>query len=163
MNSTTIPFTIQLPPDMPFAFSLQALYERLETVTDRRDPRGVRYPLPALLLIAVLARLAGYRRREPMAAWARLRAADLAALLGLPRATMPHLSTWSRVLGDAVDGEELEPVLSAFFREQQAAAEGIRRAAASSWRWMARPCAARSPPGRPVACICWRWIGPTRA
>lgn len=56
-------------------------------MTGRRDPRGARSPLPALLLMAVLARLAGYRRLEPIAEWACLRAADLAALLGLLRAT----------------------------------------------------------------------------
>lgn len=159
MNSTTIPFTLQLPSDMPFAFSIQVLDERLETVTDRRDPHGVRYPLAALLLVALLGRRAGAPRLAPLADWARLRAADLAALLGLPRATMPHLSAWSRVLGDAIDVAEREQVLSAFCREQQAAAEGRRRAAASSWRWMARPCAARSPPGGPAACISWQWIG----
>jgi predicted transposase YbfD/YdcC len=123
MDSTTIPFTIQLPTAMPFAFSVQALLDRLQTLTDKRDPRGVRYPLDVLLLIAVLARLAGHSRLEPMADWARLRAAELAALLGLKRATMPHQSTWSRVLGHAIDVHELEETLGQFFRAQQAMAE----------------------------------------
>ncbi|NWG18777.1 MAG: ISAs1 family transposase, partial [Chloroflexi bacterium] len=105
----------------------QALLERLQTLTDHRDPRGVRYPLDVLLLIAVLARLAGHSQVEPMADWARLRAGEFATLLGLKRATMPHQSTWSRVLGHAVDVAELEAVLSAFFREQQATAEVAER------------------------------------
>ncbi len=120
MDSTTIPFSIQLPEEMPFAFSLQALAERLQTLTDKRKPRGIRYPLDVLLLVAVLARLAGYSRLEPMADWARLRAPALAPLLGLKRPTMPHQHTWSRVLAQAVDVEELEQVLGAFFAEQQA-------------------------------------------
>jgi predicted transposase YbfD/YdcC len=123
MDSTTIPFTIQLPTEMPFAFSVQALADRLQTLTDKRKPRGVRYSLDVLLLIAVLARLAGHSRLEPMADWARLRAGELAALLGLTRTTMPHQSTWSRVLGHAVDVRELEQVLGQFFREQHATAE----------------------------------------
>lgn len=123
MDSTTIPFAIQLPTDMPFAFSLQALLDHLQTLTDKRKPRGVRYPLDVLLLVAVLARLAGHSRLEPMADWARLRAGELAALLGLKRATMPHQSTWSRVFGQAVDVAELEATLSAFFRAQHATAE----------------------------------------
>jgi predicted transposase YbfD/YdcC len=123
MDSTTIPFTIQLPEDVPFAFSLQSLIERLQTLTDKRKARGIRYQLDVLVLIAVLARLAGYCRVEPMADWARLRAAELASLLGLKRATMPHQCTWSRVFGQAVDVEELEQLLGAFFREQQATAE----------------------------------------
>jgi hypothetical protein len=72
MDSPTIPFTIQLPTDMPCAFSLQALLDRFQTLTDKRKPRGVRYPLDVLLLVAVLARLSGHSRLEPMADWARL-------------------------------------------------------------------------------------------
>ena len=123
MDSTTIPFTIQLPEDVPFAFSLEALAERLHTLTDKRDPRGVRYGLDVLLLVAVLARLAGVTRLEPLADWARLRAAELAALFGIKRQTMPHHSTWSRVFAHAIDVDELERTLGAFFQEQQASAE----------------------------------------
>lgn len=123
MDSTTIPFTVQLPAEMPFVFSLQGLHERLQMLRDKRKPRGVRYPLDVLLLVAVLARLAGYTRLEPLADWARLRAHDLALLLGLERVSMPHRSTWSRVLGHAVDVDELECVLGQFFQEQQATSE----------------------------------------
>jgi hypothetical protein len=56
MHSTTIPFAIQLPDDVPFAFSVQALAERLVTLTDKRKARGLRYPLAVLLTIAVLAK-----------------------------------------------------------------------------------------------------------
>jgi predicted transposase YbfD/YdcC len=128
MDSTTIPFTIQLPSELPFVFSLQALAERLQTLPDKRDPRGVRYRLDVLLLVAVLGRLAGYSRLEPLAHWARLRGADLAALLGLKRSSMPHQSTWSRVLGHAVDVDELEHILGQFFHEQQATSEVPPRA-----------------------------------
>jgi predicted transposase YbfD/YdcC len=123
MDSTTIPFEIQLPSEMPFAFSLQTLTERLQTLTDKRQARGVRYPLDVLLLVAILARLAGYTRLEPMADWARLRARELATLLGLKRTSMPHQSTWSRVFGSAVDLDQLEHLLGQFFREQQATSE----------------------------------------
>jgi predicted transposase YbfD/YdcC len=119
MDSTTIPFTIQLPEELPVVFSLQPLLERLQTLTDKRKARGIRYPLDVLLLVAVLARLAGASRLEPMADWARLRATELTALLGLPRTSMPHQSTWSRVFGHAVDVAQLEQVLGQFFAEQQ--------------------------------------------
>ena len=39
MDSTTIPFTIQLPDDLPFVFSLQALTERFQMLTDQRKAR----------------------------------------------------------------------------------------------------------------------------
>lgn len=119
MYSTTIPFELQLPDDLPFAFSVQALANRLEELTDRRKRRGVRYPLAMLLTLAVLAKLSGHTRLEPMADWARLRAEQLARLFGLKRASMPHQSTWSRVLGQAVDVEQLEKLLGQFFEQTQ--------------------------------------------
>jgi len=87
----------------------------------------VRYPLDVLLLVAVLSRLAGATRIEPMADWARLRARELGTLLGLTRARMPHQSTWSRVFAHAVASDELEQLLGAFFAEQQATSELAER------------------------------------
>lgn len=123
MYSTTIPFDLQLPDEVPFAFSVQALANHLEELTDRRKRRGLRYPLTMLLSLAVLAKLSGHSRLEPLADWARLRAAPLARLFGLKRASMPHQSTWSRVLGQAVDVEQLERLLGQFFEQTQKTAE----------------------------------------
>src|ERR687885_1768846 len=116
MHSTTWPFTFQLPADLPLLFSVQALAAHLATVPDRRKRRGRRYPLSPLLALAVLAKLAGHSRLEALADWAKLRAADLARLFGLTRATMPHQSTWSRILGQAVDPDALEQALTTFFQ-----------------------------------------------
>jgi len=121
MDSTTLPFTLPLPPDVPFAFSLQALAAHLQAVPDQRMRRGRRYPLSVLLALAVLAKLAGQGRLEPLAHWARLRAADLARLFGLKRPQMPHQSTWSRVLGTAVDPRAVEEALRTFFQPPEAA------------------------------------------
>ncbi len=115
MNSTTVPFTLALPDDIPFAFSLDALAAHLQTVPDQRHARGVRYPLAPMLTVAVLAKLTGHSRLEGLADWAKLRAAELARLLGLNRTRMPHHSTWSRILGQAVDPVALEQALTRFF------------------------------------------------
>src|SRR5919199_3092437 len=116
MHSTTLPCPFQLPTDVPFAFSLHALATHLQTVPDERKRRGRRYPLPPLLPLAVLAKLAGHSRLEALADWAKLRAADLARLFGLTRATMPHQSTWSRILGQAVDPDALEQARTTCFQ-----------------------------------------------
>jgi predicted transposase YbfD/YdcC len=116
MHSTTLPFAVPLPSDLPFAFSLHALAAHLQTVPDRRKHRGLRYPLPVLLTLAVVAKLAGHSRVEAIADWAKLRAPDLVRLFGLKHATMPHPSTWSRVLGQAVDPDALEQALTTFFQ-----------------------------------------------
>lgn len=118
MDSSIFPFPLQLPANLPFAFNLQALHACLSTLVDRRARRGVRYPLAPLLTLAVCAKLAGQSRLESLAHWARLRAPDLAQLFGLKRHTMPHPSTWSRILGHAVDVHALEQTLSHFFQAQ---------------------------------------------
>src|ERR687885_128121 len=114
MNSTIWPFALQLPADLPLLFSVQALAAHLATVPDRRKRRGRRYPLPPLLALAVLAKLAGQSRLEPLADWATLRADPRARRFGLKRTTMPHRSTWSRILGQAVDPLALEQALHTF-------------------------------------------------
>lgn len=116
MHSTILPFAVPLPADMPFAVSLTALAHHLQTVPDRRKPRGLRYPLPVLLALAVLAKFAGQGRLEPLAHWAQLRAVDLARLFGLKRPRMPHQSTWSRVFGEAVAPSDVEHALQTFFQ-----------------------------------------------
>ncbi len=102
MQSIMSPLTVSLPP-APFVFDPACLYARLHTLTDGRDPRGVRYPLAALLTIATLAKLAGQNQIRDIAQWAQLRAPLLADCFALHRPTMPHHTTWSRVFGGAID------------------------------------------------------------
>jgi hypothetical protein len=117
MHSTTLPFTLQLPPDLPCVWDLQALTTAFEALVDRRDPRGVRNPLAPLIALAVCAKLAGHRRITDLAGWAQLRAPDLAQLFGLTRTPTPHPSTWSRLLSDALDVAALEQILGRFFQQ----------------------------------------------
>ncbi len=116
MHSTTSLPSLPLPAELPFAFSLQALADHLASVPDRRHARGKRYPLAPLLTLALIAKLAGHSRLKALASWAKLRASDLAPLFGLSRPTMPHPTTWSRILGHAVDPLELEKALTSFFQ-----------------------------------------------
>ncbi len=116
MKCTILPLDIQLP-DEPFAFSLQALVERLHTIPDLRAPRGVRYPLPVVLTVAVLAKLAGHGKLRAVAEWAGLRAQQLCPLLGFERTTLPHPTTWSRIFGTALDSAALDEVVGQFFAQ----------------------------------------------
>ncbi len=102
MDPTTLAFEVLLP-DEPLAIDLTQLYAQLQRLPDLRARRGVRYPLPMLLMVAILAKLTGQHQVRAIAEWAALRADDLTALFRFPRATMPHPTTWSRVLGTAVD------------------------------------------------------------
>jgi hypothetical protein len=114
MQNTTISRRLRLP-NQALLFDLDALYVQLQRITDHRQRRGVRYPLAPILMMGVLAKLAGYESSRQMAHWAKLCAQELCELFALKRAGMPHSSTLSRVLGQAVDPGEIEQILGQFF------------------------------------------------
>src|SRR5260221_1624620 len=102
MKDTTISAWLDLPNE-GLLFDLEALYACLQTIPDHRDRRGLRYPLVSLLMVGVLAKLAGQDSSRGMGHWAQLRARELSQLFHLKRERMPHYSTWSRVLGHGND------------------------------------------------------------
>jgi predicted transposase YbfD/YdcC len=71
----------------------------------------------------VLAKLAGEDHLRGIAQWVKLRAEMLADLLGLEKSQTPHHTTYSRILGHAVEIEEFEQVVGEFFA-QHTQAEG---------------------------------------
>jgi hypothetical protein len=73
------------------------LLEVLAEVPDPRNPRGVRYPLAAVLSLAVLAMLTGARSYTAIAQFGRQRGAALALALGFRRATTLRKSTLSNL------------------------------------------------------------------
>ncbi len=107
-------------------FDLEALYACLQSIPDHRDRRGLQYPLASLLMIGVLAKLAGQDSSRGMAHWAKLRRRELSQLFHLKRERMPHYSTWSRVLGHAVEPSEVEHLIGQFFVTAQSDAEPQR-------------------------------------
>ena len=97
----------------PLTLDIGALYQQFQRVPDGRKRRGKRYPLAVLLTIAVLAKLAGASTVRALADWAQLRAHEFADLFELPRAVMPHPTTWTRVFGHAVAVEAIEQAVAA--------------------------------------------------
>lgn len=104
-------------PEVPCLLDLEALYADLATLADRRKARGLRYPLPLLLLLVLLAKFAGWDELEEMAEWAKAHQAPLKALLNLTRPPTPHPVTFSRVLGDKLEVNELEALLAQHFKQ----------------------------------------------
>ncbi len=70
-------------------------------------------------MIGVLAQLAGQVSLRALSQWAKLRQHEWSRLFSLNRQTMPHDSTWSRVLGHGMSPEEVEAVLGQFFGAQK--------------------------------------------
>jgi predicted transposase YbfD/YdcC len=107
-----ITFTVTpLGQQQALTINITDLLARFQTVPDQRKRRGVRYPLAVLLTIAVLAKLSGQSQVHALAGWAAARAFELATLFDLPRARMPHPTTWTRVLGYGVAATAVEAAL----------------------------------------------------
>ncbi len=94
--------------DQTITVDVRSLLAHFQTIPDGRKRRGIRYPLAVLLSVAVLAKLCGDSHIHAIADWASARAEELTKLFGLKRATMPHPTTWTRVLGHAVAARAIE-------------------------------------------------------
>lgn len=101
-----------------FVFDVGSLCAHFNRLQDGRHRRGKRYSLVVMLMLMVLAKLSGHDTPEAMADWARLRAAGLAEMLKLKRTRMPHAVTYERVLGKAIQPEQFEREMKAFFASQ---------------------------------------------
>jgi len=108
-----------------FFFDVGSLYDQLDNLKDRRDPRGVRYPLAIALVFIILAKLAGEDEPHGFAHWVALRKQLLCEALHFQRGSVPHEITYSRILGQAVDVKELQQTVSEFLLATANAAPGV--------------------------------------
>lgn len=113
MNYNTA-FVSQAAKADPFFFDVGSLYERLELLTDRRDPKGIRYPLAVVLVFVILAKLAGEHEPRGIAQWVDFRKDLLREALSLERESVPHPITYSRILGKAVCLDQLQQCVAEF-------------------------------------------------
>lgn len=86
---------------------------------DSRSSRGLRYSLPLILVLMVMAKLSGEDRPSGIAEWADYRSKELSELLQLKRKTMPHHSTYRRIMTEVVDANELEIFVSDYLVSKQ--------------------------------------------
>ena len=98
-------------------FNVGSLMAHLQCLTDPRDARGVRYALIDLLTLLILAKLGGEDGMKGMAEWVKLRGQELVRLLKLQRDSLPHQTTYERLL-DKLDIGEFEGVVGDFFAQQ---------------------------------------------
>src|SRR5437868_5778119 len=111
--------------DKAFFFDVGSLYEHLENLNDRRDPHGLRYPLPVALVFIILAKLAGEQEPRGIAQWVALRKDLLREALQFERDTTPVAITYSRILGRAVDVIELQQAVSHFLLSSSQSSQAV--------------------------------------
>ena len=113
MQSTPVPNPISVSPT-----SLAAAFTQ---VPDPRRAASVRYPLPAILALAVAAILANHLSVLAIAEWGARQDAPKLAALGFPTARTPCQSTLQRLFRQ-LDGHALAATLTACFRASAAPA-----------------------------------------
>lgn len=112
------------------AASLPQLYQYLEQIPDPRQAQGRRYALPALLLLVIVATLAGRTHRQGIFEWGREAEAPLQQALGFQPGKTPAASTLHEVLG-CLDWEAFAAQLRAWTLALLAALDPDGKAALS--------------------------------
>jgi hypothetical protein len=116
MDYSTLPqssASIEEPKDLSETMR-HSLYEAFQAIPDPRRGEGKRYPLPVLLSLLCLAKMAGETSLKGATEWVRLRKEPLATAFGLKRKAMPCQMTYKRIL-EAIDAQTLTDLLAAFF------------------------------------------------
>jgi predicted transposase YbfD/YdcC len=132
MNQERLPMKSTLPRTRParreeegYVIDLDALGRRLVSLTDTRCSKGLRYRLPPLLLLIVLAKLAGEDTPSGIASWIQSRNRQLRFALRLPWPRMPHHNTYRRVFAHVIQPEQLDQVVSTHLQSLPGVGESL--------------------------------------
>lgn len=100
-------------------FDVGSLYAHFQEMKDSRKRRGVRYQLVTILVMIVMAKICGEDTPSGIADWVKHRGNQFTEILKLERKTMPHHSTYRRIVQEIIDVGELEQVVSRVLSEKK--------------------------------------------
>jgi predicted transposase YbfD/YdcC len=106
-------------------YDLGSLYDYLDRVVDARHARGKRYLLVELLVLMILAKLAGQQNASQIAEWVALRIDILYEMRLLSRQQAPSHMTYRRVHQTTVKAEELEHLVAQYQQSSLASGEEL--------------------------------------
>ena len=118
MDYTTLVAESQEDQEQP-PKRMQSLYEVCCKVVDGREARGKRYELAGLLVVLVLAKLAGMQSLLGASEWIADQASLLREGLHLSWKRMPCANTYSYAL-ERLDSQQVNAVLAAWFERKEA-------------------------------------------
>ena len=99
-------------------FDIGALTHYLERVKDVRKARGQRFSLSFLLVLIILAKLAGENKPRGIAEWLRLRQQQIVNAFKRQHPKTPSYNTIRRTLQGITDEEELQTHLKRYLHQQ---------------------------------------------
>src|SRR6266568_6210223 len=106
-----------------------SLYSAFEQVTDGRKKKGKRYPLPLLLTVLMLGKLAGETTVNGIVDWIKERQAGLRAQLNWPK-RFPTNSTYSEALARC-DAQQIVTVVASVLLKARA----VQQCGSEFCRW----------------------------
>lgn len=104
--------------DGTIGFEIADLVKYLERVEDKRSEIGRIYPLPMVLAMIILAKLAGQDKPSQIASWLRERKEELWRLFDFERLRSPCLNTLRTIMDEVVNVTELEKLFSNYLHER---------------------------------------------
>jgi predicted transposase YbfD/YdcC len=123
-NTVQVEIHVPLSED-GYVFDVGSLYDRFQKLTDTRRARGKRFELALVLVLIVLAKLAGEDQPCGIAEWARARPAVLRTILNVSRSNLPSHSTYRRVLQKVVEPSELLSMIREFLEQLPSAGPSV--------------------------------------
>jgi len=121
MNFTIFDEVAQSGPELG-AIDVASLYNEFEKVKDGRGEKGKRYPLPLLLTLLLLGKLAGETTINGIVDWIKERKASLKRQLDWPK-RFPVNSTYSHALTHC-DGQEIAKAIAHVILKARAGEQG---------------------------------------
>jgi predicted transposase YbfD/YdcC len=110
MDYNNVPFHQEISA-AGLIYDLGSLYDYFTKVFDPRDDRGKQYFLAELLVLMVLAKMAGQQNGSQIAEWVAHRLEALMDMKLLPRGKAPSHMTYRRVNQNIVDVQKLEQLV----------------------------------------------------
>jgi predicted transposase YbfD/YdcC len=100
--------TLEIGQEEGFVFDIGGLMEELERLGDPRKARGKRYSLSFLLVVILLAKLAGEDTPKGIAEWLKLRRRQIVTAFNSQRDSIPAYNTVRRTLAETISESELQ-------------------------------------------------------
>jgi predicted transposase YbfD/YdcC len=113
MQSTAAP-THPATPQVQFSVPVADIHAAFAHVPDPRRRQGTRFPLPAVLTLAVAAIVANHTSVLAIAEWGAAQPASIQRALGFPKPCTPHYTTLQRLFR-RLDPAALATALTTFF------------------------------------------------
>jgi predicted transposase YbfD/YdcC len=105
--------------------TLPSLADLFADIPDQRKPKGLRYPLPLLLILLSVAKFCQQDTPAAISDWVRHRSAFFREHLALSWKRMPSASTWQRLLGQTIPAAVLDEKVGAYFQALSGADKGL--------------------------------------